>query len=147
MKDTIAACNRLRCRAGHARCALPTMSILRRAAEGDVASVMDASSGPSRVPGPRSLPGSITRGAPICGHGARPAQLLIFGNPALGTPAMQADPLAGLFLPLRVLVYRDGAGQVWLAYEDPADMLGDLDGVDDEDDADMLNRSAARLTV
>ena len=36
-----------------------------------------------------------------------PSQLLIFGNPNLGTPAKQDDPLAGLFLPLKVLVYRD----------------------------------------
>lgn len=57
-----------------------------------------------------------------------PAQLLIFGNPKLGTPAMQDDPLAGIFLPLRVLVYEDAEG-TWLAYEKPADMLGKLDGV------------------
>lgn len=55
------------------------------------------------------------------------AQLLIFGNPKLGTPAMQADPRAGLFLPLKVLAYSDADGQVWLVYEDPAEMLEDLD--------------------
>nr|WP_309501902.1 DUF302 domain-containing protein [uncultured Roseovarius sp.] len=58
-----------------------------------------------------------------------PAQLLIFGNPKLGTPAIQDDALAGIYLPLRVLVYRDGAGQVWLAYEDPKAMLSGLGGV------------------
>lgn len=60
------------------------------------------------------------------------AQLLIFGNPRIGTPAMQDDSLAGLYLPLRVLVYEDGEGQVWLAYEDPAAMLGELEGIDTE---------------
>lgn len=55
-----------------------------------------------------------------------PSQLLIFGNPKLGTPAMQADPLAGLFLPLKVLVYQDAGGQVWLAYEPPAETFDDL---------------------
>jgi len=60
------------------------------------------------------------------------AQLLIFGNPKLGTPAIQQDPLAGLYLPLRVLVYSvDGA--TWLAYEDPADMFDGL-GVDPTSD-------------
>ncbi len=68
-------------------------------------------------------------GAEKVGMDLAPAQLLIFGNPKLGTPAMQDDPLAGLYLPLKVLVYRDEAGQVWLAYEDPAQMLGDLDGI------------------
>ncbi|MEX0368538.1 MAG: DUF302 domain-containing protein [Ruegeria sp.] len=55
------------------------------------------------------------------------AQLLIFGNPKLGTPAMQADPLAGLYLPLKVLAYSDADGQVWLVYEDPAEMLDDVE--------------------
>lgn len=61
-----------------------------------------------------------------------PAQVLIFGNPKLGTPAIQANALAGLFLPLKVLVYQDGAGQTWLAYEDPKEMLGDLSGISED---------------
>ena len=68
-------------------------------------------------------------GAMKAGFELNPSQLLIFGNPQLGTPAMQDDPMAGLFLPLKVLVYRDAQGQVWLAYEDPAAMLGPLQGV------------------
>ncbi len=55
------------------------------------------------------------------------AQLLVFGNPALGTPAMQMDPLAGLFLPLKVLAFSDTDGQTWLVYEDPKETLDDLD--------------------
>ena len=42
---------------------------------------------------------------------------------------MQDDALAGLFLPLKVLVYRDGDGQVWLAYESPAKTFEGLSGV------------------
>ncbi|WP_027236977.1 DUF302 domain-containing protein [Leisingera caerulea] len=56
-----------------------------------------------------------------------PSQLLIFGNPKLGTPAMQADMRAGLYLPLKVLAYEDGDGQVWLTYQDPGEMLSGLD--------------------
>lgn len=70
------------------------------------------------------------------------AELLVFGNPKLGTPAMQDDPLAGLYLPLRVLVYSDAEGQVWLAYEDPAAMLGGL-GV--PKDAAYLKRMSGAL--
>lgn len=39
----------------------------------------------------------------------RPTELLIFGNPKLGTPAMQDGQTAGLDLPLRVLAYADTA--------------------------------------
>lgn len=61
-----------------------------------------------------------------------PNQVLIFGNPAIGTPAMQDNPLAGLFLPLRVVAYEDQDGQTWLVYHDPEEMLEDLDGVPDD---------------
>jgi uncharacterized protein (DUF302 family) len=48
----------------------------------------------------------------------RPSILLIFGNPPLGTQFMTANPQAGLDWPVRMLVYRDAAGAVWVAYTD-----------------------------
>lgn len=48
----------------------------------------------------------------------KPSILLIFGNPPLGTQFIAANPQAGLDWPVRMLVYRDGAGQVWVAYSD-----------------------------
>ena len=68
-------------------------------------------------------------GAMKAGMELAPEQLLIFGNPKLGTPAIRDNPIAGLHLPLRVLVYQDGDGTVWLAYEDPAKSLPELDGI------------------
>ena len=59
-----------------------------------------------------------------------PMELVIFGNPQLGTPALQDAAHAGLVLPLRVLVYEDD-GEVYLAYEEPDDMLEEV-GVDDD---------------
>jgi uncharacterized protein (DUF302 family) len=44
--------------------------------------------------------------------------VLIFGNPKVGTAVMQADPRAGLDLPLRVLVRAVGAGAE-VVYRDP----------------------------
>jgi uncharacterized protein (DUF302 family) len=46
----------------------------------------------------------------------RPTQVLIFGNPQAGTPLMQSQQTVGLDLPLRMLVWQDEAGQVWLTY-------------------------------
>jgi uncharacterized protein (DUF302 family) len=46
----------------------------------------------------------------------RPTQVLIFGNPKAGTPLMQGRQTIGLDLPLRVLVWEDEAGKVWLTY-------------------------------
>lgn len=70
-------------------------------------------------------------GAEGAGMDLAPAQVLVFGNPQLGTPVMQADPLAGLYLPMRVLVYEDAEGKVWLAYQEPDEMFDDLDVADD----------------
>lgn len=86
-------------------------------------------------------------GAASVGMDLAPAQLLIFGNPALGTLAMQADPLAGLYLPLRVLAYEDADGAVWLAYEEPADSLGDLDVPKDAEVLSKMSGALGKLTA
>lgn len=49
----------------------------------------------------------------------RPTELLIFGNPKLGTPLMQTNQTAGIDLPLKVLAYEDADGKVLLVYNDP----------------------------
>jgi uncharacterized protein (DUF302 family) len=49
----------------------------------------------------------------------RDTVLLVFGNPAAGTPVMEADPLTALDLPLKLLVWDDG-GQTRVAYLSPA---------------------------
>jgi uncharacterized protein (DUF302 family) len=86
-------------------------------------------------------------GAEGVGMELAPSQVLIFGNPKLGTPAMQDNPLAGLFLPMKVLVYEDAEGQVWLAYQDPEEMLDDLEGVDDDAEyIKMMKGALAKLT-
>ncbi|MEN0040062.1 MAG: DUF302 domain-containing protein [Pseudomonadota bacterium] len=37
-----------------------------------------------------------------------PTRLVIFGNPKIGTPIMQADRMAGVDLPVRVLIWEEG---------------------------------------
>jgi uncharacterized protein (DUF302 family) len=59
-------------------------------------------------------------GATAVGLALRPTELLVFGNAKGGTPRMQADQTIGIDLPLKALVYQDAAGEVWLAYNDPA---------------------------
>ncbi|WP_170478802.1 DUF302 domain-containing protein [Ruegeria arenilitoris] len=73
-------------------------------------------------------------------------QVLIFGNPALGTPAMQIDPGAGLFLPLKVQVYEDASGRVWLAYEDPKETMDKFDKMEKSPVIDKMRGALAKLT-
>jgi uncharacterized protein (DUF302 family) len=48
-----------------------------------------------------------------------PTKLLIFGNPKGGTPPMLAAPSIALDLPLKILVWEDSQGKVWLSYNSP----------------------------
>ncbi len=50
----------------------------------------------------------------------RPTELLVFGNPKLGTRIMQDAQSAGIDMPLRALAWRDAEGRVWLGVTDPA---------------------------
>ena len=64
----------------------------------------------------------------------RPTQVLIFGNPRAGTPLMQSRQTIGLDLPLRVLVWEDEAGKVWLTYH-PLKLLAQRHRVAGHDEA------------
>lgn len=48
----------------------------------------------------------------------RPTELILFGNPEIGTRLMQDRQLAAIDLPLKVLVWEDGQGQVRVTYND-----------------------------
>jgi uncharacterized protein (DUF302 family)/uncharacterized membrane protein YidH (DUF202 family) len=49
----------------------------------------------------------------------RPTKLLIFGSPKAGTPLMLAAPSIAIDLPLKILVWEDGQGKVWVSYNSP----------------------------
>jgi uncharacterized protein (DUF302 family) len=48
-----------------------------------------------------------------------PTKLLIFGSPKAGTPLMLATPSIAIDLPLKILVWEDTQGKVWLSYNSP----------------------------
>jgi uncharacterized protein (DUF302 family) len=47
-------------------------------------------------------------------------KLLIFGSPKAGTPLMLAAPSIAIDLPLKILVWEDSGGNVWISYNSPA---------------------------
>jgi len=59
-------------------------------------------------------------GAKKAGIQMRPTQLLIFGNPKVGTPLMNESPLVALDLPMKVLAWQDEKSQTWIAYLNPS---------------------------
>ena len=50
----------------------------------------------------------------------RPTKLLIFGSPKSGTPLMLAAPSSAIDLPLKILIWEDAQGKVWVSYNSPA---------------------------
>lgn len=57
--------------------------------------------------------------AKAAGLELKPTEVLIFGNPKLGTPLMQANRHVAIDLPMKVLVWEDDAGKVWIGYTAP----------------------------
>ncbi|MGF1835160.1 DUF302 domain-containing protein [Photobacterium sanguinicancri] len=49
----------------------------------------------------------------------RPTQLVIFGNPKVGSPLMACSQSVAIDLPQKVVVSEDENQQVWLTYNDP----------------------------
>jgi uncharacterized protein (DUF302 family) len=70
----------------------------------------------------------------------KPMKLLIFGNPRGGIPLMNANPLCGLDLPLKLLAWEDIDKKIWLSYNSfsylqkrydlPADLIQKISGVE-----------------
>ena len=50
----------------------------------------------------------------------RPTELLIFGNPKIGSHMFTSNQTAGIDLPLKALAWKDENGDVFLSYNDPA---------------------------
>lgn len=70
----------------------------------------------------------------------KPLELLIFGNPKGGIPLMNANPLCGLDLPLKILVWEDDTQNIWVTYNSftylqkrfnlPDDLIQNISGIE-----------------
>lgn len=89
-------------------------------------------------------------GAQSVGMKLAPTEVMIFGNPKLGTPLMLAAPSIAIDLPMRLLAWQDSTGKVWIGYTAP-DLLKERHGISDHAESfkvmagalDSLARSAA----
>lgn len=72
-------------------------------------------------------------GAKAAGMELAPTEVVIFGNPKLGTPLMKAAPEVAIDLPMRVVAWQDKAGKVWIGYTPPEALKAryGLTGVDE----------------
>ena len=59
------------------------------------------------------------RGAKMTGQELRPTELVIFGNPKVGTPLMLCAQTIAIDLPQKAVIWEDPDGQVWISYNNP----------------------------
>jgi uncharacterized protein (DUF302 family) len=81
-------------------------------------------------------------GAKKVGIPLRPTELLIFGNPKLGSHMFTSNQLSGIDLPLKALAWQDENGQVWLTYNDPQ-YVADRHGIKDR--AEIVKKMTGAL--
>ena len=72
-------------------------------------------------------------GAKAAGMEMLPAEVVLFGNPKLGTPLMLSNPESAIDLPMKMLVWQDKTGKVWIGYVAP-DALKVRYGINDRDE-------------
>ncbi len=58
-------------------------------------------------------------GAAKVGIELRKTELIIFGNPKVGSPLMQCQQTVALDLPQKALIWEDAQARVWITYNDP----------------------------
>ena len=50
----------------------------------------------------------------------RSTELIIFGNPKVGSPLMKCQQSVAIDLPQKALIWEDSNAKVWISYNDPA---------------------------
>lgn len=85
---------------------------------------------------------SHEKGAKKVGIPLRPTELLIFGNPKLGSHFFTSAQTAGIDLPMKALAWQDADGKVWLGYNDPQ-YIADRHGINNR--ADIVKKMTGAL--
>ena len=60
-----------------------------------------------------------SEGASKVGIELRETELIIFGNPKVGSPLMECQQSIAIDLPQKALIWKDENAKVWISYNDP----------------------------
>ena len=72
-------------------------------------------------------------GAKAAGLDMPPTEVVMFGNPKLGTPLMLSNPEVAIDLPLKIVIWQSASGKVMVGYT-AADTLKSRYDIKDRDD-------------
>jgi uncharacterized protein (DUF302 family) len=99
-------------------------------------------------PGGLLLFGTVDHGSLLAVLGeSRKAVQYVVGNPLIAVQMTRHDPAAGLYAPLRLLVYEDQAGKTCLEYDKPSSLFGQFHDDRIAPVASMLNRKLEDLAA
>lgn len=73
-------------------------------------------------------------GAKAAGMELRPTEVLLFGNPKLGTPLIQSNPEIAIDLPMKALAWQAADGKVYVGYTAPEKLKARY-SIKDQDEA------------
>lgn len=76
----------------------------------------------------------------------RPTKVLVFGNPKVGTKLMQDNQAIALDLPLRLSIWEDARGRVWVGYH-ALDRLAAEYGIKDETTVKAMAQALDKLVA
>lgn len=86
-------------------------------------------------------------GARKVGKALRPTELVIFGNPKVGTPLMQCGQSVAIDLPQKALVWEDDKGSVWFSYNDPTYIAKRHDIMECGNVIDKISKALANFSL
>jgi uncharacterized protein (DUF302 family) len=84
------------------------------------------------------------KSAKSVGTKLRTTQLLIFGNPKLGSHFLTSNQQSGIDLPMKAIAWEDEKGQVWIGYNDPQYIV-DRHGIKNR--AEIVNKMRNALEI
>ncbi len=76
----------------------------------------------------------------------RPTELVIFGNPNLGSHFFTSNQTSGIDLPMKALVWKDKKGRVWLTYNDPQFIANRHEIMDRDKQIKMMRNALNKIT-
>ena len=87
-----------------------------------------------------------SEGAGKVGIKLRDTELIIFGNPKVGSPLMKCQQSVAIDLPQKALIWEDEKHNVWISYNDPQYLVKRHNVSGCEEIVDKISKALAGIT-
>ena len=87
-----------------------------------------------------------SQGAGKVGINLRDTELIIFGNPKVGSPLMKCQQGVAIDLPQKALIWEDDKAKVWISYNDPRYLVQRHGIIGCDDTVSKIEKALAGIT-